>query len=97
MSDALKQRLDRIEGKAVLLARKQAEMRESRKADQTHIATLEELVDRQKKEIQQLTAKVQYLQLSHTVAPTPEDVDRSRDILAELVREIDRCIADIGN
>ncbi len=97
MSDALKQRLDRIESKAALLAKKHAEMRESRKADETRIATLEELVDRQKKEIQQITAQVQYLKLSHTVAPNPEDVERSRDILAELVREIDRCIADIGN
>ena len=97
MAEALKQRLDRIESKAALLRKKIAEMRESRNADESRIATLEEIDTRQKKEIERLNAQVQYLSLSHTIAPKTEDVVKSRNILAQLVREIDRCIADIGN
>lgn len=96
MAEALKQRLDRIESKANLLKKKIAELRESRKVNQSHIASLLKSDEKQRKEIEQLNARIQYLSLSHTIAPTGEDLAKSRDILAQLVREIDRCIADIG-
>ncbi|MBD5241671.1 MAG: hypothetical protein K2H50_03280 [Paramuribaculum sp.] len=96
MADTLKQKLDRIEGKASLLAKKIAELKQSRNASVSRINELEQIELRQKKEIQSLDTQVQYLSLSHTIAPKTEDIANSRDILAHLVREIDRCIADIG-
>ncbi|MDE5838566.1 MAG: hypothetical protein K2K52_07840 [Paramuribaculum sp.] len=96
MADALRQRLDRIESKTALLRKKIVDLRDSHNADMSRISNLEKSNLMQNKEIEKLNAQVQYLSLSHTIAPKTEEVLKSRDILAQLVREIDRCIADIG-
>ncbi|MDE5688858.1 MAG: hypothetical protein K2I18_09610 [Paramuribaculum sp.] len=97
MAGDLKQRLNRLESKAELLARTYAQLIESRNAAEAKIAELTALCDSYRKEIDRLSTEVEYLKMAHTVAPTRSDVAATRAMLAELVRDIDRCIADIGD
>lgn len=92
----LKQRLDRIESKAQLLAALHSRMLESKRADKLRIDDLIAREKLQSAEIKQLRTQVEFLTVSHSVVPSREDLASSRAMLAELVREIDRCIADIG-
>lgn len=92
----LKQRLDRIESKAQLLAALHSDMIKSIRDDEQRIGDLIAREKQQSDEIARLRTQVEFLSVSHSVAPTRDDLESSRAMLAELVREIDRCIADIG-
>lgn len=45
------------------------------------------------KEIEQLRMQVEYLTVASTVRVTGDDLQSTRQMVADLVREIDRCIA----
>lgn len=59
------------------------------------IAELEKKVDKQRMTIQTLEQQLEYLTLAATVAPNRETLDQTRAMITELVRDIDRCIADL--
>ncbi|MCM1005920.1 MAG: hypothetical protein NC402_06470 [Prevotella sp.] len=57
-----------------------------------------------KEQVQKLTAlleqantQIEYLRISHKVAPTQDDVLRSRILITELVKKVDKCIAQLRN
>ena len=52
-------------------------------------------VERQSREIADLRHQVEYLKVATSIAPSREAVEQSRAVLSELVREIDKCIADL--
>lgn len=56
---------------------------------------LQEIVDRQRREIQNLRTQLEYLQMASTFAPTREQVEQSRAVLSGLVRDINKCINDL--
>ncbi len=84
-----------IVAKANLLAEKYNLLLESRNEAQEHIQSLEEQLQRQEKELQQLRQEVEYLRMASVLAPKREQVEDTRAMIAGLVREIDRCIADL--
>lgn len=46
-------------------------------------------------QIERLLLEQEHLRVSAVVAATPDDVKRARALVAELVRDIDVCIADL--
>lgn len=56
-----------------------------------HEATIKE----QARTIERLQQQVEYLTVVNTALPAPGDIEKSRAILAGLVREIDKCINDL--
>lgn len=89
--------LRRIISKAELLETRHARLLQSYDEAKTEIESLRADADRKDKEIQQLRMQVEYLQLATTIAPTREQVDATKAIIANLVREIDRCITDLSD
>lgn len=55
----------------------------------------EATIREQKRSIERLTQQVEYLTVVSTAMPVSEDIEKSRAILSGLVREIDKCIADL--
>lgn len=45
--------------------------------------------------LQEANTEIEYLRISHKVASTPDDVLRSRILLTELVKKIDKCISQL--
>ncbi len=41
--------------------------------------------------------EAEHLKVVHTITPSRDDVQRTRAMISELMRDIDRCIADIGD
>lgn len=64
------------------------QLRSERDALQAEVASL-------KAELQRLKVDNEYLAVMKTVAPTSEDVAAARSKLNGLIREIDRCIAEL--
>jgi predicted P-loop ATPase/GTPase len=41
--------------------------------------------------------QVQYLTISSALAPSREDVEKTRETISNLVREIDRCLVELND
>lgn len=91
----LRQRLDSIEVKARLLVAKYARLRAAKATVDKRCDDLLRQVEQQSREIADLRRQVEYLKVATSIAPTREAVEQSRAVLSELVREIDKCIADL--
>ncbi len=95
MANNLKHTLERLRGKTDLFTQRyQALLQEKLVADkQNEELTL--LTQRQQKEIERLQQEVEHLKVVTTLNPDRQDVEKSRAFLSKLVREIDKCIADL--
>lgn len=96
MAIDLRQQLERVNAKTTLVLEKYALMQERLAQARTEIGNLQEMLDRSRRRIEELELQQQYLTLSHTVAPTADDSRRALDMIDEMVRDIDRCLADIA-
>jgi chromosome segregation ATPase len=61
------------------------------------IQQLEATIDSLRKDVEQLSLENEYLKVASIVATTEEDIERSRAILSELVRDIDKCITELND
>lgn len=97
MATDLQERLQRVTRKAQgLTDRYHALLSEKRAAD-ARIAELMDEVTRLKQQVETLTLRNDYLTIATTVHPSRADVERSRAVISRLVREIDKCIADLSD
>ncbi len=97
MAVELQQTVDRIAAKSRIVFERYEIMKRQVKADAERIARLEEDLAVTRAENEKLRSRIEYLGIAATVAPGREDVERTRALLAKLVREIDRCIADLND
>ena len=95
MARNLQETIESIKAKVrVLIDRQEILLHEKAEAE-NRIELLTELVEQQKKEIERLRVQVEYLNMVSVIATNPDSERRFRDILSELVQDIDQCIADL--
>lgn len=97
MAVELQQTIDRVNAKARIILERYEIMKRQRREDVERMAMLEKELEKTKAENQQLRSNVEYLKMASIIAPGREDVERTRALLAKLVREIDRCIIDLND
>ena len=56
---------------------------------------LSSTIKKQQQEIDRLQQEVEHLKVVTTLTPKREDVEKSRAFLSKLVRNIDKCIAEL--
>lgn len=95
MADNLELRLSGIAAKAAMLTERYRLLQEAKAQADVKIEELEATVERQARDIEHLERQVEYLQVVTTLCPDRESVIGTRALLAELVREIDKCINDL--
>lgn len=96
MAANLREQLDRVRSKTSIVVEKYHRLKEAyTDARQENDRLKAELLARDK-EIEQLRMKVEYLSIASTVKLTGNDLETTRAMVADLVREIDRCIADLS-
>ena len=96
MAVKLEQQLESIRAKALVVSEKYLHLRESYLAQKAEISDLRAQLLARDEEIQQLRTKVEYLSIASTVSLTGDDLAATRAMVADLVREIDRCLADLA-
>lgn len=95
MANDLKQTLERLRGKTDLLVeRYQLLLQEKQQVDLRN-EELSSTIKKQQQEIDRLQQEVEYLKVVTTLTPKREDVEKSRAFLSKLVRNIDKCIAEL--
>lgn len=95
MADGLGARLDRLAAKAQLFADKYNRLAAAKRESDRRVDELLRQLEHQSIEIADLRRRLAYQEVAGAVAPTREAVEQSRSVIAELVREIDKCIADL--
>jgi len=97
MAGELQQIIDRVNAKTQILLSRYAEMDRMRKEAMERVMELEAEIGRIKAENERLSSEVEYLRIATTIIPDRNDVGRTRALLSELVREIDKCIAELND
>lgn len=95
MAIDLKQRLDAIGERAKLLTQRLEQERRARLEAESLVADMNRELEQSRRRVAELEQQVEYLRVVGLVDPSREDVARSRAVISELVRDIDRCIADL--
>lgn len=95
MASDLQESLLRIGEKARFLTQRYRVVSRERKQALEQIESLRRELAIRDKEIQTLRMQVEYLTVVTNIAPGRESVKETREVIAGLVREIDRCIADL--
>lgn len=88
--------LQRLSQKSNLLAQKYYAAKEEVAKVREENENLQQEKSEMQVELEKLRLENEYLRVSHKIAPTPEDVKTSRKMIAELVRNIDKCISQLN-
>ena len=97
MAGELQQTIDRLNAKTQILVDRYALIKEQRNRAVAQIRKLEADVERLTAQNEKLRTEVEFLKIATTISPRREDVARSRALLAELMREIDKCITELND
>lgn len=92
MAANLQHRIEKIEAKAALMVERYELLRQAKAAADDRVARLEETLERQRREIEERDRQIEYLKMVSVLSPDHRDVEATRALLSELVREIDKCI-----
>ena len=96
MAGNLQQRIDRLQSKARLLADRYKVVKRGREEAEGRVAELQAQVLRLERELSLRDAEIERLNVSSVLTPDHKDVEATRTFLSELVREIDKCIAQLS-
>ena len=96
MAVNLHKMLERISEKSEQLARRYEHSRSEILQLEQKVADLKLEIEELKRSIRELSVENESLRVSHKLAPTPNDVIKSRRLIAGLVREIDKCISQLN-
>jgi uncharacterized protein YhaN len=58
---------------------------------------LSDELQKSRAKIEHLESELNYLRMASTIEPSRDDIDNTREYLAELVWEIDKCINQLSN
>ena len=96
MAGSLQETIQNLKAKAGIILDRHALLTKEYHAACERIQELESTVLTLRKEVERLTLETEYLRIATTVAPTTADIERSRAVLSEFVREIDKCITELN-
>ncbi|MDE5660671.1 MAG: hypothetical protein K2I28_07260 [Muribaculaceae bacterium] len=84
-----------IKSKVAVIIDRQNMLAQTIEAERAESARLREKVKELTEEVKRLKTDNEYLTVMRAAAVTPQQAEQSRAMLAGLVREIDRCIAEL--
>lgn len=96
MAVNLSELLQRLSQKSLLLAKQYNALKEENGELREANEDLQEKIKTLQIELENLRLENEYFRVSHKIAPTAEDVKTSQKMLAELVRNIDKCISQLN-
>lgn len=95
MAGELQQTVERLRAKMLVVNDRFALVCRQRNEAFERVRLLEEELSRSRELTERLQQEIDFLRIATTIAPERKDVEQTRALLAELVREIDKCIADL--
>jgi cell division protein FtsB len=94
MAEDFQQQLERVTTKSRLVVEKYNAVCNQKAQLERELEELKSERNADKAEIDKLRVEVEYLKVA-TILSSKEDTKQVKDVISNLVREIDRCIADL--
>ncbi|MCH5221442.1 MAG: hypothetical protein J1F05_03815 [Muribaculaceae bacterium] len=95
MAKDFAEQLSRIGHKSELLLTRYNVLKEDNAQMRNQLLELQASLTAREKEIERMRAELEYLRISSALAPDAATAREARATIAELVREIDVCVADL--
>lgn len=95
IKDKLQERLVSLSGKTRLMVEKYQAVEKQKLAAEAKIKDLEAEILKMKQQIEQLNVKIEYLQVTSAISPSRSELEQTKKVLSDLVREINKCINDL--
>lgn len=96
MANELQQTLARIISKSIILVEKYRALERAHQELASDNEQLKNEIEQMKKDNERIKQEISYLKMARVIAPTHEDVDNARTTISTLVRDIDKCIAQLN-
>ena len=96
MATGLQQILERLSSKTSVLTERYAVLLEAKKAADARVDELDGENAKLKAEIERLKQQVEYLQIARSISFDHETADRHKAFLSDLLRDIDKSIAQLS-
>ncbi len=96
MAQQLRERLDRIAAKCGVLVENYERLLADKVAVDQRLAEVKAQLERQAVELERLQRENHYLRTASVLSPDKETAERSRRLLSKMVRDIDKCIAQLN-
>ena len=97
MTANLPELLSRLATKTNLLTERFSLVKQQRDEARKRCDELQTETDALKSRLQQAETEIEYLRISHRIAPTEADSKVTMDMLASMIKKIDKCIAKLRN
>lgn len=97
MTANLPELLSRLSGKCEILAERYDLVKQQRDEAIARCDELQAMADSLKAQLQQANTEIEYLRISHKIAPTEEDARQAQAILSAMIKKIDKCITRLRN
>lgn len=95
MASDIQSQVERVKDKTRVLCEKYNSLRASYEAAREEISQLRATLLARDEALEQLRIKVEYLTVASNVRASSGELEQTRTLIAGLIREIDRAIADI--
>ena len=96
MANELQQTLARIINKSNILVEKYRALENANSELESEKKQLVEQIEQIKRDNEKLSQEIEYLKMARIVAPNLDDVENARTTISTLVRDIDKCIAQLN-
>lgn len=95
MAENLQETLSRLAAKTAMLLQKYAEMASSKQAAEARASELEAENAELRSRLRQTEVDNENLRIVRHVASSPEELAKGKAMISQLVRDIDKCIAQL--
>lgn len=95
MATDLHSTINRILNKSNVLVEKYQALEAEKVNAELKIKQLHEEIAVLKKELEKLRQDNEYLRMARSIAPSYEQIEESRSIISQLVRDVDKCISQL--
>lgn len=95
-SGTFQQRIDRLTAKMEMLRLRIEDANRQLREASDEIAQRDSSIKKLNRQIDLLNQETENLRVVHAITPRRDEINQTRSIIIELMRDIDRCIADIG-
>lgn len=96
MAESLSEIFERLLAKQQILVERYAALENKLKAANEKIIDLEASNLKYRQQIEKLEQSNEYLRIARAIAPDKESLDKGRQLIAKLVRDVDKCIEQLN-
>lgn len=96
MAENLQQRIDAVRAKAALITERYRALEASKRQADNEILELTATIESLRRQVADRDREIERLRVSSVLVPDHRDVEETRAFIADLVREIDKCIARLS-